>query len=526
MKHILHKACLAMLLFVVGVCSGWAEDFTAKATLIDLWDCSKAVGSYNSDYSGVQFGSGTTAHGTFTLTSKSSYSNVKSVTIKASTGGSASITSVTVGGTTLTAPSSTTIASGTAKKNQSFVFTGNGTKSGNIVITFSATSKAMYVGAIDIEEGENGGDSGDNGDTPTPTPSANTGYFVKIASAADIVDGGQYIIVREDTETQYAAGINEGSANYLSINEFATTGYYYGEVNKSGKPYVYTLTADANNAGYYFLTNGDKYLNAASSGTNLTLGSKSTYSDWSIEVTSQKNVNIANKSAVSGGTGRLIKYNTGSPARFAAYASSTGSIVTLYRYVPSVAVSSAGYATYYNEFAYVMPEGLEGKIMEENSKTGSIVANSLFLEGEVVPANTALLLKGNEDVYPLIVATEEPDEFLVEYAEEFNLLHGRLTEGTTEGEGKHYKFTLDEDGLGWYYGAEDGAPFTIAANKAYLVVPNSALSTRFISIDDTTTAINGINTDANCGNIYDLTGRRISGTAKGLYIINGKKVIF
>lgn len=195
--------------------------------------------------------------------------------------------------------------------------------------------------------------------------------------------------------------------------------------------------------------------------------------------------------------------------------------------VASVRISSSGYATYYNEFAYVMPEGLIGKIMEENTKTGDIVANALFQPNDVVPAETALLLKGDEREYTLILTDEDADDYLAEYAESHNLLKGRLTAGMTEGEGKHYKFTRDEDGLGWYYGAENGAPFTISANKAYLVVPNGlAMSTRFISIDDVITSIDSVKANADSDLIYDLAGRRINEPTKGMYIINGKKVIY
>ena len=43
---------------------------------------------------------------------------------------------------------------------------------------------------------------------------------------------------------------------------------------------------------------------------------------------------------------------------------------------------------------------------------------------------------------------------------------------------------------------------------------------------DVTTAIDGISADkANNGRIYDITGRQVKNAGKGLYIINGKKVV-
>lgn len=163
MKNFLLRTWLMIVCFLAGAGMTWADTFTSKTDLTDLWTSSATVGSYssgNTGYDGVQFGSKTTPSGKFTLTSKSSFSNVESVTIKASTGGTATITSVTVGGVALGAPANTSISSGVENKNQSYVFTGDGTKSGTIVVTFNASSKAMYVGAIDIVEGQGGGSTG------------------------------------------------------------------------------------------------------------------------------------------------------------------------------------------------------------------------------------------------------------------------------------------------------------------------------------------------------------------------------
>lgn len=187
----------------------------------------------------------------------------------------------------------------------------------------------------------------------------------------------------------------------------------------------------------------------------------------------------------------------------------------------NVTVSAEGWATYYNAETYTMPAGLEGYIMK--NEEGTIKPVLAYAAADVVPAETALLLK-NEGTYTLTPATGGDAS-----KAEGNLLHGLLAEGTTVGGNagaKYYKLAHGENGLGWYWGADDGlgGAFIIAANKAYLVVEGAAASARFISLGGTPTAIEGIKVNAD-DTIFDLQGRRVKNTANGMYIVNGKKVV-
>lgn len=67
----------------------------------------------------------------------------------------------------------------------------------------------------------------------------------------------------------------------------------------------------------------------------------------------------------------------------------------------------------------------------------------------------------------------------------------------------------------------------VAAGKAYLQVPATAARASFaISFDNETTGIENIEHSAlNIENYYDLQGRRVAQPQKGLYIVNGKKVV-
>lgn len=68
---------------------------------------------------------------------------------------------------------------------------------------------------------------------------------------------------------------------------------------------------------------------------------------------------------------------------------------------------------------------------------------------------------------------------------------------------------------------------SLAANKAYVLAPSTegALALNF---GGDVTAINSVSDNAAMSHsavIYDLAGRRVSHVVKGVYVINGKKII-
>lgn len=199
--------------------------------------------------------------------------------------------------------------------------------------------------------------------------------------------------------------------------------------------------------------------------------------------------------------------------------------------VGTFTLTSAQYGTYYTEDAFVMPEGVLGYTISEDGKT--LKFNEAYAAGAVVPAKTALLLKATEE----LTANKDYTYAIVNsdaVAPTDNLLHGSVVEATTNVEGAkaYYKLAKDEvDGLGFYYGAENGAAFTNGAHKAYLAVMTKTLSQmRGFSFDSMATGINQVVANAEQAKhtvIYDLNGRRVNSlnAAKGVYIVNGKKVI-
>ena len=103
-----------------------------------------------------------------------------------------------------------------------------------------------------------------------------------------------------------------------------------------------------------------------------------------------------------------------------------------------------------------------------------------------------------------------------------NSLTGTMTSITNPGNAYvlNYKAAT---GAGFYKLTSGG---TIGANKAYLTYSGS-LAPEFFGFDGNTTGIDAtlVNSEKVNSVVYDLQGRRVSQPAKGLYIVNGKKVI-
>lgn len=207
--------------------------------------------------------------------------------------------------------------------------------------------------------------------------------------------------------------------------------------------------------------------------------------------------------------------------------------LSTYSGVGSFKITEAGYGTYYSSKAYTMPEGVKGYTITGNEGT-SLVMNEAYAAGDVVPAKTALVVEGAANKYYTLVAAS------TELTPANNKLHGSDEAETTYVDGtnvKYYKLSYNNEGnnLGFYWGSENGAAFTNGAHKAYLALDSETLlsQSRGFSLADlahgVTTGINTTVKSATQSNfIYDLNGRRINslnGAAKGVYIMNGQKVL-
>lgn len=187
-----------------------------------------------------------------------------------------------------------------------------------------------------------------------------------------------------------------------------------------------------------------------------------------------------------------------------------------------------GFGTYYNSNSYILPEGLTAFGYTTANTNGTLVKTDEFTGGDVVPANAALVVKGNEGEYECFATDQAATKTL-----EGNLLKGvakAMTVEKTEGI-KRYVLTTVNGMLGFYQ--TKSGNIKMPANRAYLELTKAqAQAVSFFQLDGETTGIeNATATTKEAPKaIYTLSGVRLKATTtKGLpagaYVVNGKVVI-
>ena len=177
------------------------------------------------------------------------------------------------------------------------------------------------------------------------------------------------------------------------------------------------------------------------------------------------------------------------------------------------AMDEAGYATLYNDET---AGTLSGNVtVYTGKKNGAYL--TLTEQGNTIPAQTAVILKGDESYYSFTPAASAPA------ITGTNDLLG--TAAPLASTGKEYALANLSDGVGFYKVA-DGT--NIPAGKAYVIYEGSSEVKGFaFNFDDGATAIqiieNGRQTAGSA--IYNLAGQRLQKAQKGVNIVGGKKVL-
>ena len=174
-------------------------------------------------------------------------------------------------------------------------------------------------------------------------------------------------------------------------------------------------------------------------------------------------------------------------------------------------VGEAWYATFNAPVSVEIPAGLkaysavvDGDVME---------LTKVAENGAVLAANTPVILYSEANVTALTISAEEGN------TAEGNALSGTNQKITVEANTTHV--LGNKDGIGFYKYSNT----TMPAFKAYLAGASEAAAFNF-SFNDVETAIEAIESNNSKAEIYDIAGRRVQKAANGLYIVNGKKVMF
>lgn len=186
-----------------------------------------------------------------------------------------------------------------------------------------------------------------------------------------------------------------------------------------------------------------------------------------------------------------------------------------------------------NEFASIcLPFAVEVEnataYAVENTTTEGYV---MLVDKEDIAANEGAILAGNGPATLTII-----DEATANWSA--NKLEGTTVDTYIKGDA--YVLANGANGIGLYgaklnmdadgnkVGEETGTHFKNNANKAYLPMPANAEGIKSYSFrfeGEGTTGIENVEVENASNVIYDLTGRRVEIAERGIYIINGKKVL-
>jgi hypothetical protein len=292
-------------------------------------------------------------------------------------------------------------------------------------------------------------------------------------------------------------------------NGWSTTTDYIAETSCGSKIYQGYVTLEANSADY---DDGFKfvYFNYYNSNVN---------DDWGANNNGSLSNTASNYVVDADGVYELS-------ANFNSWAWTDPNLVTV-----TASVGTYGMATLCSEYPLDFTDKSDAAV-KAYLITGSNNTTYELTKTQVtgkIPANTGLYIEGaagsSLDV-PTTIFTTSVDE---------NLLVG-VTKDTpieqTDGIYTNYILTVNKatgnvDVPKFY--KVNSAGNKVLANKAYLQIETEYATREMLWFGgDEATSVNDVKLKANTvkGEVYDLQGRRVANPMKGLYIVNGKKVIF
>lgn len=194
--------------------------------------------------------------------------------------------------------------------------------------------------------------------------------------------------------------------------------------------------------------------------------------------------------------------------------------ITLEPATATVTVGAKGYATYVNS-DYTLD--FTGKSIKAYVASSNVAAKTITLtQVNKLGKNTPVLLysETNSDSQTIpAIADGEAETILENYFQK-----GDGSTAYTWAEDNRI-YVLNTAGTPGFYKANNSK---VATNKAYLLVPNNYTLARFAGLgfedDGEATGIKSVETTTD-GTVFNLRGQRVAQPQKGLYILNGKKVV-
>ena len=326
---------------------------------------------------------------------------------------------------------------------------------------------------------------------------------------------------------------NTGAAPY-SAEEFTNDAIFVWEPVQAGV------------AGSYYLKKGDTYMQTSSPKDFGTIDNAAKFTatapgvdgtfngdgDSNLYITGSNDANLvrfvkgSNWINVQNGASGTPTYNTGTGGWTIHYVYEVAEVASF-----KANISGAGYATFYAPAEVEIPENVKAYYITEGSFNGEKV--TLTQIEDILPANTAVILEGEAGEYTFNVsetnAAAVSGNLLKGTVINTNIIGQAYVLGIVEGEVGLYKTQMSNVALSNASGTV--SVFKNNAYKAYLpasAIPataNNAASFSFRFGEGTTGIDEMTEQRAESKEIYDLTGRRVEVAERGIYIINGKKVL-
>ena len=327
------------------------------------------------------------------------------------------------------------------------------------------------------------------------TPDADS-YVKNITYNSGTVENVVFYTEGEDvagaTVGNNAARASKGKMGYTANSET----YLSATTLAPGKYQIYMRTQNGNNdARAYNFKVGENivFTGSFANGTNTDANSD--------EFTVYENSTLSFASAGSSASGIDYFYvvKTGEPT-------------------VSKTISAAGWATYCSPYALDFTGEITNltNVYIVDGVTSGTTLNLVSMKGKTIPANTGILIEGTACVCVIpVVASSSTDVSA-------NDLVGTIAEATLDAEQGYV--LMGSPAVGFYKNNKD---FTLGANTAYLPVDFAgARSFDFFNLEAETTGINAVeNAKQSMEGIYNLAGQRVAQPTRGLYIVNGKKIV-
>ena len=361
--------------------------------------------------------------------------------------------------------------------------------------------------------------------------------YVKVTSTDDITTG-QYLIVYEGDENHSAVAFNGGLETLDAANNTIGVTIENNEIAATTATEAAEFTIDATDgtiksaSGYY--------VGQTSDANGMNTSTETAYTN-TISIDDEGNAVIL----ASGGA--YLRYNSASnQERFRYYKSTSYTnqkAIQLYKKSQAAASTATitlnaachdadgrVYGTYSNTSAFVVSADIT--VAEVGIVDGKLFVDE-YETGAVVPANTGVMVSAMEGGDYTVTLTDEEGTSVLGND---NMLRptgaGITAEQMAEKDPAclYYRLTMHNGTqIGFWWGADEGAAFDVAANKAYLAVPaeNGSKIQGFTfgnGGDATEIVLNALKGEQN-GEMYNLQGQKVGSEYKGIVIVNGKKVM-